>query len=85
MLLSNPDNIYLSVGIAILITVLPYVLYTYGLSKTSAGKAAVLALVEPLTATIVGTVIFGEKTGILGVLGIIIVAVGLLYLSREKV
>ena len=81
-MLTDYKNMLLSVGIALLITVVPYVLYTNGLSKTSAAKAAVLAIVEPVVATVVGVVVYSEPASFAGILGIIIVAVGLLYLQH---
>ena len=40
--------------------VAPFLLYTAGLKKTEAGKAAVLATVEPLVAALVGIFLFQE-------------------------
>lgn len=83
-LLSDPLNLVLTVGVAVFCTILPYLLYTYGLSKTTAGKAAVLAIVEPVFAALVGWTVFGEALGVLGILGIVAVAGGLMLLESRK-
>ncbi len=81
VLLSNGTNILWSIGVAVTCTVLPYLLYTYGLSKTGAGKAAVIAILEPAVASLVGALCFSENMGVLGMFGIIAVMLGLVYLE----
>ena len=81
VLLSSGTNILWSIGVAVTCTVLPYLLYTYGLSKIGAGKAAVIAILEPAVASVVGALYFGENMGALGLCGIIAVMVGLVYLE----
>ena len=81
VLLSNGINILWSVGVAVTCTILPYLLYTFGLSKTGAGKAAVIAIFEPAVASVVGALCFKENMGALGLIGIIAVMVGLVYLE----
>ncbi len=81
VLLSNGANILWSVGVAVTCTILPYLLYTFGLSKTGAGKAAVIAILEPAVASVVGVLCFGENMGALGLIGIAAVMVGLVYLE----
>ena len=50
----------LAVGIVVICTVLPFVLYTKGLAEIESGKAAILASVEPVAAAFVGVIAFGE-------------------------
>ena len=83
-LLSTPQNIWLTVGIAVVNTVLPYLLYTYGLSRISAGKAAVLAIAEPVVAAVIGHFLFGELIGTLGIVGIVAVTLGFILLEHGK-
>ena len=61
-------------------TALAYTFYTRGLRRTSATAAGLAALLEPLTATILGVVLFGERLGIAGVAGgaLLVAALGLL-------
>lgn len=83
-LLASGTNIALSVGVAVICTLLPYLLYTLGLSKTGAGKASVIAILEPAVASTIGACVFGESMGITGVCGIITVMAGLVYLELGR-
>ena len=60
------------------VTVLPYALYSLGLTGTENGKAAILASAEPVAATLYGAVFFGEIPSVIGVIGIATVIVGIL-------
>lgn len=42
-------------------TVVPYFVYTMGLSSVENGTASILASVEPVTASILGIVLFGDR------------------------
>ncbi|MBR6720342.1 MAG: EamA family transporter [Clostridia bacterium] len=65
---------------------LPFLFYTLGLKKTEAGKAAVMASVEPMVASIVGIFILREPTDFLSVTGILLIlgAVIILNIGKEK-
>ena len=81
VLLSSGVNVLWSVGIAVTCTVLPYLLYTFGLAKIGAGKASVIAILEPAVASLTGVLYFGENMGLFGILGIIFVMAGLVLLE----
>lgn len=57
-----------------------YALYTIGLWHVSASVAGVVALLEPLTATLLGVLVFGERLGTAGAVGaaLLVSALGLL-------
>ncbi|MBR4157897.1 MAG: EamA family transporter [Oscillospiraceae bacterium] len=64
---------------------LPYLLYTYGLSGTETGKAAVMASTEPVVATLVGAVLFDERLTVRVVLGVALVLLAIAALNlRQK-
>lgn len=46
-----------------------YALYTTGLRRVPASAAGVLTLLEPLTATLLGVLVFGERLGAAGAVG----------------
>lgn len=50
-------------------TAVAYVLYVLGLRTTPVVVSAVLTLVEPLTATLLGVLFFGDRLGSVGTLG----------------
>ena len=71
---------------AVVTAVIPFLLYTLGLNRTTAGKAAVLATVEPAAATLFGFFVMGEKVGPVAIIGIVLVfaAIAVLSLRKEK-
>jgi drug/metabolite transporter, DME family len=50
-------------------TALAYGLFITGLRGVSASSAAVVAVLEPVTATVLGVLVLGERLGVAGVLG----------------
>lgn len=73
----------LVLGLVAISTVLPYIFYTYGLSHVEAGKASIMASLEPVVACIVGVVVFEETMGWLSRLGVVIVLGGVYCLKDE--
>jgi len=61
-----------------------YAIYTVGLRRVPASVAGVTTLLEPLTATILGVALFGERLGPAGGVGalLLVVALGLLLADR---
>jgi DME family drug/metabolite transporter len=61
-----------------------YAVYTVGLRHLSAGAAGILALIEPLTATALGVMVFGERLGVSGIAGaaLLFVSIGLLVRAQ---
>ena len=53
--------------------VLPYVFYTKGLERLESGKAAVIAAIEPVIATVIGGVFFSDNLSLLQYFGIALV------------
>ena len=70
------------VALGILCTLIPYVLYTWGLERMDPGKVSVLAFVEPMVATVMGFAVFGEAVDPSGLLGIALILVSVVLLSR---
>lgn len=66
---------------AVVTAVIPFLLYTIGLNRTTASKAAVLATVEPAAATLFGFFVMKESLGLIAVLGIILVFAAIIVLS----
>ena len=68
----SPQGILLSLGLMVCGTVLPYILYTKGLNDLGdSGKASILASVEPVVASLVGILAFGEPMTLGVVLGLV--------------
>lgn len=67
---------------------LPYLFYTFGLKRVEAGKASVLATVEPMTATLLGIVLYKEALHVLSVAGVVLILMAIAVLNnfgRRKV
>lgn len=68
--LFQPAILLLSLGLILVCTVLPYLLYTKGLSLVDGGKASILASVEPVVAALAGIAAFGEPMSVMVLLGL---------------
>lgn len=82
--LLSPMTVLWAACVALLCTVFPYLLYTYGLARMEAGRAAILATVEPLVGTLVGIVCYRESHGIGKLTGIILIFAAILLLNRKN-
>ena len=60
---------------------LPFLFYTTGLKKTEAGKASVMASVEPMVASLVGIFVLKEPTDIYSVIGILSILAAIIILN----
>lgn len=78
---ANPDSILLFLGLALLITAIAYFLYMAGLKTVPAGKAGMIAIIELVVATVVGVIIFKNKLGITGYIGIVVTIGSLVLLE----
>ena len=78
------EFVLLAVVYTVVTTVLPYLLYTAGLSQVENGTASILASVEPVVATILGFVVFSETPTFQSFLGIVLVLAALVLLSVKK-
>lgn len=67
---AEPGLIWTAIGLVIICTVGPYLLYTKGLAGMESGKAAILASIEPITAAVVGVAVFGEPMTVSVILGL---------------
>lgn len=69
---------------SVVTAVIPFLLYTLGLNMTTAGKAAVLATVEPAAATLFGFFVMKETAGPVAIAGILLVFAAIIILSIRK-
>jgi drug/metabolite transporter (DMT)-like permease len=85
ILRTEPGSLLWVAVIGILNTALPYLLYTWAVSLGEASKAAMMASVEPVVATLLGMTVFHETPGLWACLGILLVISGLLVMNRSGV
>lgn len=70
-------------GLGIMITAVPYFLYSKGLEGLEPGKASVLAFIEPMVATIAGMAIYGEVLTMFNVIGIFLILSSVVLLNID--
>jgi len=78
--------------LTVVCTIIPYFLYTKGLETVEAGKASVMAFVEPMMATLIGIFFFNELMTFQNMAGVVLIFAGIVLLnlkifphaSREK-
>ncbi len=64
--------------------VIPFLTYTLGLKTVEASNAGIIATLEPVVATIIGIVCFGEGLTILSTIGILLVLAAVVVLNVKK-
>ncbi len=74
----------LSIALGIVCTVLPYLTYTLGLQYVDNSRASIIASVEPVTATVLGFLLFDEEITAFGMLGVALVITALFFTGERK-
>jgi drug/metabolite transporter, DME family len=86
----NPEWILTSKGfftvlwLGLVTTSVGYILFMFGLKRIESSKAATVVLAEPATATILAAFVIGENLVARSYIGILIVALGIAYISRTR-
>ena len=74
--------VLLAAALAVVPTAVAYTCYFRGLRTTSAGAGSVLALLEPLTGTLLAAVLLGERLGPTGLLAAVLMGAAMLLVAR---
>ncbi len=80
-----PSVIVPAICLSTISTVIPFVCYTKGLKKMEAGKASIMAFIEPLVASVCGVLVFREELSPATVTGIVLIFVSVVLLNMSKV
>ena len=64
--------------------VIPFLAYTLGLRTVEAGKAGILATVEPMVATLIGITVFSEPLTVFSGAGILLILAAVVVLNRKR-
>lgn len=85
-LLFQVNTLLWALGLGLLPTVIAYFFYTKGLEKIESSKAAIIATVEPIVATLLGVVLYQEGMGLLQMIGtgLIFSSVIIVNISKKK-
>ena len=80
----QPGRLVLLITVTAFVTaVLPYLLYTVGLSRMRASAAAIMASIEPVVATTAGALVFGEALTVPAFAGIALVLGAIVVLNAK--
>lgn len=81
---NGAGNLIFSLAFGVLCTVVPYLTYTLGLQYVENGRASIIASVEPVTATLLGALLFHEKLTVSGAVGVVLVLAALILCNDKK-
>lgn len=81
--LLNMKALLYIIGLCVFSTVLAYLLYTEGLKVIESSKASILATVEPLTAMIIGILVFQESVTAIQAIGGAIIFISAIFASID--
>lgn len=80
--LSSRDGLLIALHLGIAATGAAYLLFGYGLHRLTTATTVTLVLAEPLTATLLATLVLDESIVVLGWLGIVVLCAGLYVVGR---
>ena len=83
-LIVQPQVLLWAIGLGLLSTTLPYLLYTKSLSLIESSRASIIATLEPVIAALLSVLVFQEQLSVWQYLGIILV-IGAVVLVQERV
>ena len=81
--INAPAVIPVAFLMAVINTVIPYLLYTAGLCGVDASIAPVIAMVEPVVATLIGAAVYGEAITLSGAAGVVMVLAAVFILNLK--
>ncbi len=84
VIIKNPDVILWCIGIGVVCTILPYLLYTWGLSEMESSKAAIIVAVEPLVGAVIGMTFYGEEKSLIKIIGITLILIAIVMLNLKN-
>lgn len=80
----EPGNPAMVLGLGLIPTAIPFILLSYGMARVRVDKGPVIALIEPVTAGIVGYAVFGELLSGIQLAGAILILLAVFIALNEK-
>lgn len=80
----HPEGLLVGLGLAVVSTVAPFLLYTGGLKGIQASRAAVLATVEPLVGSLLGVLVFDDPFTAWTLLGMVLIFSSIAVLQMPR-
>jgi len=81
--LGTPGGVATVAWLGLVTTTLAYVLFSCGLVHLTAPTVTTLTLAKPLTATVLGLVVLGERLSATTLVGLVVLAAGLVVLAAD--
>jgi drug/metabolite transporter, DME family len=78
--LAAPSGLAMALWLGVVTTTVAYLLFAWGLRRLPAATVSTLTLGEPLTATLLGILLLGERLPPLAIVGLVVLAAGLTVL-----
>ncbi|WP_346232746.1 DMT family transporter [Parafrigoribacterium mesophilum] len=78
--LASPSGLAMALWLGVVTTTVAYLLFAWGLRRLPAATVSTLTLGEPLTATLLGLLLLGERLPPMAVAGLVVLAAGLTIL-----
>lgn len=83
LLWTCPPALMMTAGIALFCTVLPYLFYTKGLTTLDTGKAAIIATIEPIVASLIGFIVYDEALTFSKIMGMACILFGIWFMNKD--
>lgn len=80
---ADPPIVLWIIGLGVVCSIAPYLLYTAGLEHLDPSLAAVFATVEPLVGGVLGICAYGESAGVLKLAGMVLILAAVVLVSLE--
>ena len=81
---ANPPIIGYYLGLGVLCTIAPYLLYTAGLKYLETSRAAIFATIEPVVGSLLGIFAYGESVGAQKLVGMLLVVAAVVLASLKE-
>ena len=81
---TSPEVFFWIIAVGIFTSVLPYLLYTAGLSKVESGRASVMATIEPVVASLIGVFLYGEQLDLFKMIGIALIFAAVMLINVRQ-
>lgn len=81
IVVNRPSSMVVIIIAALICSIVPYMLYTTALKEVEASKASVIASIEPVVATLIGHIVFGEVISFMSIIGIVSVLSAIIILN----
>ncbi len=79
--LGTGPGLLAALWLGVVTTAIAYTLFAWGLDRLTAATVSTLTLAEPLLATVLGTFVLGQSLAPVAVVGLVVLAVGILVLT----